>query len=979
MTKRKTFVIFIFSLLFALSALLFAAMGEKKAYAFFEEPASVLSLDKGDGTFDQAELSDLYGLLKTGAAQLSDLDDFARNDGEFATGTGASGFATQNIVVELGQKKWTPVHLTKDKEGHTVLTLWLAWTEDTQPWAVASTDGYPWNETPQTQFDPYPMNMYSSSYLRAYLNGTDYLAAQGEGALANGKEVQSGDWAVFLSTFGNYLDTPEEIAYQASERAMQILPKYCTNRGNTAYEYDLLNEGYAETGLNYNTADGFDYREKAGYTDWKQDKLWLPSLSETGWGSWTDYETDAHGVIYFTDGEKKDAGIWNTTWEQCFIGRSQAVDLWLRSGDTQNDIARPCGDLVYTLSNTASYGAINAARKHYVRPAIHLDLTAAEGEEPDPNESVGRPSAEPSQFEYDGTEHSLFIENYTKMNFSQVPEGAAFANGRLTAKDAGTYTLTATPKGGTWKGEEGGDPVAITLKITPKHVDVSVSNGFHVFGNAPMPLDAFFLRYGSGNGYDVFIQDEGINDLQGFSPAFTRNGNSYPLNSQLPVGYYKIVAQNGVYGNYDVTFNFTDESRYVVCPDDGLAISVGEELVIDGTVTIPYTGENVHVKYDNKPSDWRSSSVSYVGSDGVSQKGLPIEAGEYTVTVTTNVGSYSFKLIIVDSGDPVKPEETRLNKREKYSGKTVILSIPQYGKLNIGTPTEGSSYADGIFSAKDAGTYSLTVTPKTAWTDGTQSPVTYQIVIEQRTLTLTVAQAGHVYGRTPATLHFIAGGDGFAAGEDLESLGLSFVFTLTKDGQTYPLSSDLPVGEYAVSAKLAEGVSARNYIVKCEGGLYVVERVTLDMGATKFVIDGEEISYSALGKTYKAQYDGSEKAVLIEGLPAGVTATVVYMRDGVTLSGAPTEAGEYTVEISFTLQDAENYEALPKLSFTLTVEEKSEVDPSDPSDPSVDPEEEGDGKGKFPVWGYVVIAFGSAAVVAGLLGVVVHAVKKKRK
>ncbi len=922
MSRQKTFIFLMFGLLFALAASLSCMFFKTEAHAFTEEPAAHATLDDGEGGFDRAQLSRLYGLLKTGATQLSDLDDLAMQPGSNTAGTGASDFSAQDIVVELGQKKWTPVHLTKDQEGHTILTLWLAWTEDLQPWSAFSLDEYRYDETPQTQYDPYPMNMYSSSYLRAYLNGTAYLSAQGEETLVSGNAAQSPDWKTFLATFGDYLDAPEEISYQASERATQILPEYRKNFGNIPNEYDLLNEGYAETGLNYNTEDGFDYRTKAGYTDWKQDKLWLPSLSETGWGEYTNYETVGR-VIYFTEGEKLDGGIWNTTWEQCRMGTSQQYDSWLRSGDTKNTYAYRNGDHALALSLTASADANDASGKNYVRPAIHLDLTMAEGVSPDPDASVEKPVGKNLSFEYDGEEHSLFIENYTKMNFSEVPEGATFANGKLTARDAGEYTLTASPKAGTWQGEEGGDPVGITLTITPRHVDVSVRNGFHVAGNQPQALTGFFLGY-AGIGYDTFLADEGVEDLKGFTPTLSRNGRIYPLDSALAVGYYEIVAENGVYGNYNATFNFTDESRYVVGPDDTLAISVGGELVINQSVTIPYTGAKPSIAYDNKPSGWRSSSVSYVGSDGVSQTGLPVEVGQYTVTVKTNLRTYPFTLIIEDRGDPAKPDAAALLKKAKYDGNAVELPVANANKLNFQTPTAGSSYEGGVFSAVEAGEYTLTVTPETAWADGTQGSVTYTIVIEKRALVLAPERAGHIYGQAPVTpILSVRSGDGYAKGEDFASLYVSVEFTLTRGGQTYKLDSTLPAGDYTIQAELVEGSEARNYKVTFEAGVYTVSKAAVDMSAVQVCIGDRKVRFSAVEPSYSFQFDGNEHAVTIEALPAVLTANIRITQAGAELQNAPSAVGTYLVEVTFTLKDADNYEPVQAVTFNLVISDKT--------------------------------------------------------
>lgn len=66
-------------------------------------------------------------------------------------------------------------------------------------------------------------------------------------------------------------------------------------------------------------------------------------------------------------------------------------------------------------------------------------------------------------------------------------------------------------------------------------------------------------------------------------------------------------------------------------------------------------------------------------------------------------------------------------------------------------------------------------------------------------------------------------------------------------------------------------------------------------------------------------HSGEAQTIAISGtLPAGVTVTYTYAKDGETVDGA-VEAGEYTVTAVFT-GDAANYEPIPSMTATLTVE-----------------------------------------------------------
>ena len=80
--------------------------------------------------------------------------------------------------------------------------------------------------------------------------------------------------------------------------------------------------------------------------------------------------------------------------------------------------------------------------------------------------------------------------------------------------------------------------------------------------------------------------------------------------------------------------------------------------------------------------------------------------------------------------------------------------------------------------------------------------------------------------------------------------------------------------------------------------------------------------YDMSGVTFEDKtvgYSGEAQTIEISGtLPAGVTVTYTYTKDGETVDSAA-EAGEYTVTAVFA-GDADNYEAIASMTATLTVE-----------------------------------------------------------
>lgn len=121
----------------------------------------------------------------------------------------------------------------------------------------------------------YPSSMYSTSLLRASLVGSSYSSSQTATSLTAG--TQDGTWTRFTSTsqLGKYISTPAQIAYQETEYT-------------DTYTYYFPNDAYGQVSGNkqwYSSGSVVigDIQKKSHYGDWKTDKLWLPSMSETGW------------------------------------------------------------------------------------------------------------------------------------------------------------------------------------------------------------------------------------------------------------------------------------------------------------------------------------------------------------------------------------------------------------------------------------------------------------------------------------------------------------------------------------------------------------------------------------------------------------------------------------------------------------------------------------------------------------------------
>ncbi len=401
----------------------------------------------GDSYFDSAKLSQLYSAIGgSNAVSLSDINtalsggqitstDIRNNNKDDDHPSG------RDIIVQFGGFKWTVTHVTKDRSGNIIATLWQAKSEETFKWNTWYAD------TPTAR---YPSNMYSSSYLRAVgLNsgGSGYIATNGATTLTGVAQNPLHKYAKFTmsSVAGSLTDfivTPAQVAYQETENQ---------NNGGTVggVNYTLSNEAYGTPSGTVNWYNSnMNYSLKTGYTEWKDDYIWLPSLTETG------YSTSKIGI-----------------WELSANQKSDSTYSWLRSGLTYHAGA------AYALRATGTAYYDNMVDSNYaLRPALHLNLSAAD------NAAVYSVPSEIS-VDYDGTTHSLqsIMQNKGVYSPAFVFDSAT----QLSGVNADTYnakvTLSSPHKwivddgGGAWHTEDGTVAKQIEWKIKPRQLTLTWS------------------------------------------------------------------------------------------------------------------------------------------------------------------------------------------------------------------------------------------------------------------------------------------------------------------------------------------------------------------------------------------------------------------------------------------------------------------------------------------------------------------------
>ncbi len=296
---------------------------------------------------NETTLNALYAAVNAGTAGNS-YESLKETLGKAANGVLSSADIRANnggndVKVTLGGLTWYVTYLSKDKTGNVIATLWLSDVTN-----AYNQNGVQFNKwTSEKSSYAYPANMYSSSYARNQLTGTQYAATEGASELSSG--APSYMWQKFTSNFGNYFVAPSQISWQANESTVE------TN----AFSFLAPNEAYgvpSQGGWYVNGEINMNYTGKPGYTDWSDDLIWLPSVSETG-------------------GHEGAGGIWNAT--AAMRGNTYNLYSATRSGYSANPARN------YRINSAGSLvNGVGTSTAAAVRPAIHFNLTRAEGEEP---------------------------------------------------------------------------------------------------------------------------------------------------------------------------------------------------------------------------------------------------------------------------------------------------------------------------------------------------------------------------------------------------------------------------------------------------------------------------------------------------------------------------------------------------------------------------------------------------------------------
>lgn len=272
---------------------------------------------------------------------------------------------------------WIPVYLSMSTDGNAILTLYLDATYQ-QSTSYSRMEAYTFtaNGTWSTnKSDRAPSSSYGTSYMRAYVlgNGGTYYSynSQHNGQNAGSVTVAESDankFADFVTVYnetgntvpGVFTDdvvTPSKIKWQETESYAASIGQWETGK-----DYNFPNEAYGTPSKgSYINSSVLGYGNRTNYNSWKDDKVWLPSLTEVGTGDITTSTNTANGIWKLTADER---------------ANSTGGASWLRTAYTAGtDSAANPYTMFCTAKDGMNYGTSAVSVSLAVRPAIHLNLT----------------------------------------------------------------------------------------------------------------------------------------------------------------------------------------------------------------------------------------------------------------------------------------------------------------------------------------------------------------------------------------------------------------------------------------------------------------------------------------------------------------------------------------------------------------------------------------------------------------------------
>lgn len=902
--KKKFFVFLYVSVLLAYCCITFSI----QAITDTTTVVSVAELyDTEKEKFDSQSLEELYTAI-TGIknATFEDIEGLLTNASTVNSTTFRANNGNKDIVVSLGGLNWTATYLSTvdnitnnnpsntEKNGDIILDLWLAESEtaNTSSNQEISTftdgwygDAYKW---------AYPANMYGSSYIRAVTlnNGGIYTAYNSSVTkvssvssliLEEAIPSENNKFAKFTmdsieGSLTGYIVKPKYVKYQETLSAVEL--------GQNGSSLNCPNACYG-TPASGNLSGYSNFVNSPYYDVWKDDYLWIPSKSQCA----------------FTT----TLGLWRTSASQ----RENGISTWLRDAIITTNYL----NCAATLNVNGEYiNTKNISNSFGVRPALHLNLTAAET-----SADTTLPVPQNVEVEYDGTSKSLaditpkpswYKENFytdsTKISITYTP---------AVMIDSGKYeaTITILDSELSWQGEpdtskgETDTTRRFTFTINPKKIALKA----------------------------LALDDSGL-------PAMPQLADVSDINSRdnPPTLGYRYVSTDGkgynsttppaTVGSYKATACILDEtSNYILDSTYEISFEVNKR-----EIDIPWLNGTT-AEYDGQIHSF--ALLNYASSDvRASAEGMKFENGVFSAT---DAGSYTVILSLADNGEntqwtdgtigsqriTVTISQRKLNitivnslnawqwqmntegsieiHEDSLDRDTIVLNAYYY---NVNTPTKKITVSS-LFSTSDMdkGNYALRVELDTTIAGNANYCLeeeviqeftvigigaSYDSVIWQYTnqgITTTIREEDLVDGvfRIPYT------GGKYTFSIVTTDLALNGVkihtdCTLTDYINGYKGIAATDSGSYTASVCITALNDSYTYLDRQFSIPYVIEKAVYDLSQVKW-------NYTGLS------YTGLRQAVELTGIPAGLTANYT--------GNIQINSGNYKAKVSFGVEDTDNY------------------------------------------------------------------------
>ena len=630
--------------------------------------------------------------------------------------------AGKSIVIRLGGLDWLVTYLSSDVNSNVIVTLWLSnnlqqgfagrmanegafygflQNSTTGLYGMYSDFSANWYGDRYDTASAYPTTLYGTSYIRSvtlnnggtFLKGvdgttddnpTEYSFTPTSNSVFAPFTVDNTAVAGDYDSITDYIVTPNQVSWQVDSQGSNF---------NVGY---ILNNESLTVGSNYS---GSDWSDRVGYANWGSDKLWLPSLSETGYSD----TSSRQGIWGLTDTERASYD-GSTTSILGSIGGGTSGTLtgstgnayghsWTRSAYLDNP---RCGYPIEVTGNGTGDYLIHSSLA--VRPALHLNLSLIVAVSESQN-SVNVAELWDSGAQEFNNDNLQILYNYLsgKSNATLADiDALALANTNATTLRQTSITSGVTSGGVAYRTKQSGDSIVVRLggldwyvtyvskdksgnTIATLWLDNNLQEGFGArvvnegdyYGYLQEPSTGLYGLYSdwSANWYDSGVYDgscpsnlygvsyiravtlnNGGNYIQGVSGQNNSSTYYYAPSASSAFAIYTMSSINGVANNlvdYITSPNAMPWQMNSQGTQNAAGVLLNNEALLSGA-SADGAGANDYINnkyYDDWGNDkvWLPSFSEIGYSDALSMQGIwslsDLERANYDGTTTSIIGT----------------------------------------------------------------------------------------------------------------------------------------------------------------------------------------------------------------------------------------------------------------------------------------------------------------------------------------------------